>query len=138
MQPIDTSLIGNRSKLAKTVGADDNSIIVTSGEGNLFKTKTGNPFYITVRSSTVIERMLVLSVTGDELFVERGQDNTSIQRFYAGACITVEWNPAQLLALIQQNGFANSVPAGFSGIIPPYSIVTVQNGLITKVENGKC
>lgn len=138
MQPIDTSLIGNRAILANSISVNDTEILVSSDEGNLFKTPTGNPYYITVRNRTTMERMLVLNTQGDKLFVQRGQDNTISQHFNSGACITVEWNPAQLKAWIMQQGVGNDVAAGYTGIIPPFSIIHVTNGLITKIERGNC
>lgn len=138
MQPIDTSLIGNRAILANSISVNDTEILVSSDEGNLFKTPTGNPYYITVRNRTTMERMLVLNTQGDKLFVQRGQDNTISQHFNSGACITVEWNPAQLKAWIMQQGVGNDVVAGYTGVVPPFSIIHVTNGLITKIERGNC
>lgn len=87
---------GNKSTLALGITATDDYITLAPGAEQLFPISTGEHFYLTLRTETKREVVLVTGGVGRQRQVERGQDGTAIQSFPAGTCIEVEWNPAQL------------------------------------------
>ena len=133
---------GNTGELAATAEATDTSLVVRSFDAPKFNTPAGSHYYLTIRQDARREVVLVTGVLGTNLTVVRAEDGTTAQRFTAGACITVEWNPAQLLEFLGAGpGGCTAVP----GVAGTYCLgcttcITVDGcGRVTQVNGaGGC
>lgn len=105
---------GNHTKVGKTLGRMDKELTVSMGTGQQFKAGDSGYFYLTLRNGVVREVVKVVGRKGDTFTIERGQDNTHPQTFPLGACVDVEWNPAQLCEFVQNcvKGDADKISAG--------------------------
>lgn len=92
---------GAKSTLSLDVTPTDTTISIPTPNNLLFTPPAGDHVYITVRSGNKFERMKVVDTHLGKLIVERGVDNTTPKSFYAGACVTIEWNPAQLCEYVR-------------------------------------
>ena len=93
---LDVTNWGSRTTLSSAITPTDTTILVPSPDRHLFEVATGDHVYITVRSGNTFERMVVRGSAAGRLLVDRAQDNTTAKSFPTGACVSIEWNPAQL------------------------------------------
>lgn len=87
---------GSRSELAGAVMPADTKIRLVRDTGVRFLVPKGGWFYATLSAGGVVEHVRVERTEGDVLYVVRGRDKTEPQAWFAGTCIQVKWNPAQL------------------------------------------
>lgn len=125
---IDTSKVGATAKALSLITVTDATVTVSRADASRLAPASGEAVYITVRDGTNMERMLVTSVSGSSLIVQRGMDNTTAQTFRAGACISIEWNPAQLMAFLQQQ--TGTAAAGYTGVCTTPGVFTFKDGLL--------
>jgi hypothetical protein len=100
MSDINVTNLGATSNLGATLLPSDVVVRLTMGQGARFPVPIGTHFYLTVREGNAVERLRVTSRAGDLLAVARGQDGTTPMTFSRGACVSVEWNPAQLCEFV--------------------------------------
>lgn len=101
--PINVSKWSARSALAAAVDTNDEALVLEYGTGPRFRlAREEDYFYATIRSAGKFEHVKVLRVAGDTLHIVRGQDSTEAQSWPSGACIEVEWNPAQVCEFTRQ------------------------------------
>lgn len=98
---IDASKLNLQTKVSRRVASEDKFIYVTPGTGTYFKPVEGTHYYATLYSGATREIVLVTAASGDLLEVTRGEDSTTPHEFASGACLIVEWNPAQLCEFVQ-------------------------------------
>lgn len=87
---------GRQSQLAKDISKTDTLIKLPLNDGSKFKIPDSDHFYLTLYNGSIREVVKVVSVAGDVLTVDRGQDNTTAVFFPKKSCVVFEWNPAQL------------------------------------------
>jgi len=75
------------SELASPASAANTTIIVQAGKGALFASPGGFFMRATLKENDNIEIITVVSVAGDVLTVQRGQESTTAQNFGIGATI---------------------------------------------------
>lgn len=128
---------GNTTKLAKAIGAAEQEVSVSTGDGSKLAVVSGDYFYATIRYNGVREFVKVVARNNDVLTVVRGQDNTTAQSFPKGACVEVEWNPKQLCEYVTACVNGDTV-SGLNGVhcIECGSCLTLDGGKITKI-NGE-
>ena len=93
---LNLSNYGNMGELSSTAESADTELYVRSFDAPRFTLPAGDHYYLTIRQEGRREVVRVTATAGTRLTVVRGEDGTSAQRFTAGACVTVEWNPQQL------------------------------------------
>jgi hypothetical protein len=94
---LNTTKWGAQGALGAGATALATTLRLETGQGTRFgPLPAGDHFYLTLKSGGVTERVRVTAVAGDTLTVIRGVDNTSAVAFPTGACVSFEWNPAQL------------------------------------------
>lgn len=89
---------GLSTKIVGALNTGDTFLKVPSDVLSAWIPASGTQYYATLRSGGQIEHVLVKGyIAGRGLLVARAQDGTTVGNFPAGSCISVEWNPQQLL-----------------------------------------
>jgi len=139
---LNATNIGASAKLAAAITSTQLTLRVPSGTGATFDPGTGNHFWLTIRSGSSMERVKVIGRSGDVLTLEgRGGDDTTARQWPAGACLSVEWNPAQLCEFIQNCMAGAPAPTG----VTPQTVCMAScacidvgaDGRITKITGGQ-
>jgi hypothetical protein len=139
---LNATSIGTKTTLATAITSNGLTLRVPSGMGQALDPGTGNHFWLTIRSGSSIERVKVIGRSGDLLTLEgRGGDGTTARQWPAGACLEVEWNPAQLCEFIQNCMAGAASPTG----VTPQTICMAScacidvgaDGRITKISGGQ-
>lgn len=133
--------LGTSSKLASAITASQTTLRVSAGHGQALDPGAGNHYYLTIRSGTSVERVKVIGRSGDVLTLEgRGTDGTVARAWPAGACLTVEWNPAQLCEFVQNCVAGAAEPTGVEPQTVCMSSCTCidvgADGRITRISGG--
>lgn len=129
---------GAATKLTSSVGVADTVLNITASTGSKFTVAAGTYYYATLKYNSVREFVKVMAQTADTLTVIRAQDNTVAQSFPTGACIVVEWNPAQLCEYVA--GCVNGTNTdGITGVncIDCGTCLTLSNGKITAINGAQ-
>ena len=82
-----TALLANNatSKLASAITGADTTVVLTTGDGVLFPSPTGDDWFpLTLQNSSSLEIVRVTARSGDSLTVVRAQEGTTAQAFSAG------------------------------------------------------
>lgn len=93
---LNMSDYGNSGELISTAEASALELFVRSADAPRFAVPAGDYYWLTIRQDVRREVVRVTATHGTRLTVVRGEDGTQAQRFTAGACVSVEWNPAQM------------------------------------------
>lgn len=91
---------GNSARLSAPVEPGDTEFKIVPADTAKLSIPSGDYYYLTVREGVRREVVRVDATTGFTLTVVRGRDGTTAQRFTTNACLSVEWNPQQLLDFI--------------------------------------
>lgn len=134
--------IGTTAQLAAPMTNSQLTLRVPSGVGALLDPGAGNHYYLTIRSSSAVERVKVIARSGGLLTLEgRGADNTTPQAWPQGACLSVEWNPAQLCEFVQNCMEGGAAPTGVEAqtvCMASCACIDVgADGRITKITGGQ-
>lgn len=87
---------GFASQLAADVNQTQTTIVLPIGHGaQLSPLLPNNYFWLRMRCNGKMEIVKVTGVSGDTLYVTRGQDGTAPQAFAKGCCIDFDWSPTQ-------------------------------------------
>lgn len=131
---------GTHGKLAQVLMPDETRIRLLDGQAARFFLTHDDWFYATIRDKTNFEHVKVIDVRDGVLIVERGQDNTEARQWGVGACIAVEWNPAQICEHIRHcvMGFetVNLKPGTYCLTCQPCIDVN-KYGQITAIRQGE-
>ena len=94
---LNTTKFGATGTLGQPLTATATTMALSSGQGSRFgPLPAGDYFYATVKSGGTREVVKVTALAGDVAIIVRAVDNTAATSFVSGACVTIEWNPAQL------------------------------------------
>ncbi len=133
---------GQSAKLATAMTSSQLTLKLPSGSGSAFDPGAGNHYYLTIRSGSNVERVKVIGRTGDTLTLEgRGADGTTAREWPQGACLSVEWNPAQLCEFTQNCMAGAPAPVG----VTPQTVCMGSctcfdvdaSGRITRISGGQ-
>jgi len=132
---------GARTTLAVAMTSNALTLRVPSGMGAAFDPGPGNRVWVTIRSGSSFERVKVIGRSGDVLTLEgRGGDNSAARQWPAGACLEIEWNPAQLCEFTQNCMTGAPAPTG----VEPQTVCMAScacidigaDGRITRISGG--
>lgn len=138
---LNATSVGATAKLASSMTATQLTLRLANGMGQTIVPTSGNHVWITLRQGQRVERMKVISRTGDTLTVEgRGGDGTTAQEWSSGTCVSVEWNPAQLCEFVQNCVAGAAEPTG----VEPQTVCMAScacidvgaDGRITRISGG--
>ena len=133
---------GQTAKLAAAMTTSQLTLRVPAGMGAAFDPGAGNHYYLTIRSGDSVERVKVISRTGDTLTLEgRGADDTTARQWPQNACLSIEWNPAQLCEFVQNCMSGAPAPTG----VEPQTVCmgsctcfdVASDGRITRISGGQ-
>lgn len=139
---LNATNVGQHTTLASAISASDLTLRLPGGAGSAFDPGTGNHYYMTIRSGTQIERVKVIGRTGDLLTLEgRGADGTSARQWPVNACLSIEWNPAQLCEFVKNCMEGAASPSGVSPQTVCMGSCTCfdvdASGRITRISGGQ-
>jgi len=139
---LNAQSLGTSARLAAPMTAGQLTMRLAAGAGQAIDPGAGNHVWVTLREGVRFERVKVVGRVGDLLTLEaRGADNSTAQAWPTGACVIVEWNPAQLCEFVQNCMDGAAEPTG----VEPQTICTAScacfdvgaDGRITRISGGQ-